>query len=100
MNKITVEMPLVAKCSVGQCAYNVNKACHAKAITVGDAANPGCDTFFRSSSHAKEAKRIAGVGACKVSECRYNRDFECTADSIHVGMTGDRINCLTYASSS
>lgn len=96
MEKLIIEMPIVKKCDVKDCGFNANSSCHAKAITIGDFDNPGCDTFMNSSHHAKESKRIAGVGACKVSGCKYNRDFECNADSIVVGFNSDKINCKTY----
>ena len=96
MEKIVIEMPLVSRCDVTQCGYNLSQHCHAKAITIGDLENPGCDTFFKERMHNKEAKRMAGVGACKVSDCRYNEDFECNADKISVGFISKNINCLTY----
>lgn len=98
MEKITIEMPLVSSCTVNDCAYNVTQSCHAKAITIGDGHNPGCDTFFELSSHNKETKRIAGVGACKVSTCKYNNDYECVAVNINVGLVSNHnINCLTFS---
>lgn len=96
MKKLTIEMPLVSQCDVNNCGFNVNHTCHAKAITIGDLENPGCDTFFEASRHNKETKRIAGVGACKVSACKYNNDFECNADAIAVGFSKHKINCLTF----
>ena len=96
MKKITLEMPLVSRCDVSKCGYNIDDHCHAKAITVGDNANPGCDTFFNASKHNKETKRIAGVRACKVSNCKHNNDFECTAETIIVGFVKQKINCLTF----
>lgn len=97
MQQITIEMPVVSKCQISQCGYNVNHNCHAKAITIGDSMNPGCDTYMSASSHNRETKRIAGVGACKVGTCRFNEDYECSAESISVGMNGKLINCLTYS---
>ena len=94
------EMPVVSKCDIKECGYNVNNSCHAKAITIGDGSNPGCDTFFETSSPNRETKRIAGVGACKVSDCHYNQDYECTAESVSVGIANGKINCLTFASNS
>ena len=94
--KTTIEMPQVSKCSVVKCAYNRNKNCHARAITIGDAAEPRCDTFFTHRIHTKEQKRIAGVGACKATECRHNEDFECVAKSITVGTSEGQVECLTY----
>lgn len=94
--KITVDMPVVAECDATDCAYNVNSACHARAITIGDGVSPGCDTYFSSGGHAREAKRIAGVGACKVTGCSYNQDFECTTENISVGSQGGLVHCLTF----
>jgi len=95
--KITIDIPMVNKCSIGDCAYNVKDKCHAKAITIGDGVHPGCDTsFFMPPNHAKDTNIIAGVGACKVTGCNFNSDFECSASSIDVGKSGDDINCLTY----
>lgn len=99
MMKFTLEMPSVSKCAVTECAYNVEKRCHAKAITVGNGQSPGCDTAFLGvQSHSRDTKRIAGVGACKVSQCQYNSDFECAAKDIEVGFAQNKVNCLTYQS--
>ena len=96
MGQVNNEMPMVSKCEINQCVYNLNNNCHAKAITVGDDINPACDTFFEAKRHNREAKRVAGVGACKISICKYNNDFECSADSIQVGKASDGIKCLTF----
>ena len=90
-------MPNVSKCVVNGCAYNCGECCHAKAITIGDNLNPGCDTFFTAERHMKHSTFLAGVGACKVSVCKYNEDFECTADSINVGYVGKEVKCLSFA---
>lgn len=95
--QITLDMPNVSECDVGECVYNVGKACHARAITVGDGVTPGCDTFMSSSTHVQSLRQIAGVGACKVSVCVHNRDFECGASAIHVGYAADKVDCLTFA---
>lgn len=96
MKKILIEMPLVSQCSATKCAYNQNNNCRAKAITVGDGQEPGCDTFFTSKSHTRESTRIAGVGACKVSNCKFNTDFECTAGEISVAVSGTMVRCQTH----
>ncbi|MCM2348675.1 MAG: DUF1540 domain-containing protein [Bacteriovoracaceae bacterium] len=98
MPKLNIEMPLVKKCDVQDCGYNTNCNCHAKAITIGDFSNPGCDTYLNIKGHTAETKNIAGVGACKVSACKYNNDYECTAENISVGFSSANINCLTYSS--
>lgn len=94
--KLTIDMPLVAECAVSECAYNIGKACHARAITIGDGIHPGCDTFFGNAQHAHDTKHKAGVGACKVSGCRHNDDYECTAPKISVGYQGQDISCLSF----
>lgn len=96
MKQISIEMPVVAQCSVQECAYNTDNCCHARAITVGDGVHPGCDTFLTAGPHAKDKKRTAGVGACKVSACRYNEDYECMTEQITVGHVSDSVRCLTY----
>ncbi len=91
------EMPKVSDCSVSNCAYNSNKACHAMAITVGDEPNdPTCDTFFQSSTHGGAKDATAGVGACKAADCQFNEEFECSAPNIHVGMKEHEPDCLTF----
>lgn len=94
--KITVEMPTVSKCSASKCAYNRENKCHARAITVGDASNPKCDTFFENRNHVQSVKRIAGVGACKVTECRHNYDLVCNAQEISVGSIQSGFRCMTF----
>ena len=94
--QVKIEMPSVSTCMVSACAYNLENACHARAITVGHGTHPGCDTFMSNGSHVHDKKLKAGVGACKVNVCRHNNDFECSADGISVGMTGQEINCLTF----
>ena len=96
MKTISIEMPLVKRCDAEKCGFNKNNGCHAKAITIGDYTNPGCDTFMESPKHSEESIRIAGVGACKVIGCEYNTDFECFAESITVGPIEGKINCQTY----
>lgn len=95
MNMMTISMPFVSECKVSECAYNVNNSCHAKAITIGDGVHPGCDTFFGTARHTRDAARTAGIGACKVIGCKFNDDYECMADHISVGRVGDSVECLT-----
>ncbi len=84
--QIALEMPDVA-----ECAYNVDKHCHARAITIGDGDNPGCDTFLTASHHTRNANRVAGVGACKVVNCRYTSVITSAWDSSRVASTASRI---------
>lgn len=100
MEQIKIEMPLVSKCEIKNCGYNVENNCHAKAITIGDELAPSCDTFFSNSIHSRETQRIAGVGACKITNCQFNDDFECLANSISIGEARGNINCLTFSARS
>lgn len=94
--EIMIDMPMIKSCDVSECTYNLNSACHAKAITIGDGVSPGCDTFMSASSHVRNSKIKAGVGACKVGGCTYNSDFECSAESIRVSQEKDKVICMTY----
>ncbi|BAU47477.1 hypothetical protein SVA_0898 [Sulfurifustis variabilis] len=95
--RLTIDMPLVAGCTIYACAYNVDDACHARAITIGDGVHPGCDTFLGDVRHTRDTSHSAGVGACKVTGCTHNDDYECTAPEIKVGHVGRDINCLTFS---
>ena len=97
MKQLTIDNPAVASCTVGECAYNLDNSCRARAITVGDGVHPGCDTFFMESGHVHESKRVAGIGACKVTQCRFNDDLECITEAISVGRAGSSVNCMTFA---
>jgi hypothetical protein len=94
--EVTLDMPMIEGCDVLACTYNLNAACHAKAITIGDDATPGCDTYMHASEHVHNASLRAGVGACKVSSCQHNSDFECGAEGIHVGARGSGVFCMTF----
>lgn len=97
MEKICIEMPVVSECAAIECAYNLNKACNARAITIGDGVNPGCDTFLQGSQHTKKSDQIAGIGACKTINCKFNEGLECITDNIHVGHIQNKVNCMTYS---
>lgn len=100
MKTLTVMMPVVSACKIGECAYNAKERCHAKAITVGDGNRPACDTYLWLSTpaapHIRNQRIIAGVGACKVRSCQHNLDYECMADGIAVEHVNEDISCLTY----
>lgn len=91
-----MKMPKVTACDITQCAYNLERKCHALAITVGDGAHPQCDTFCPSSTKGGDAKAIAGVGACKVSQCQHNKNLECQAQGIQIGYMQNEVDCLTF----
>lgn len=92
---IDTDMPAVAECGANDCAYNIDGGCNARAITVGDGLNPGCDTFFVAARHTRSLRQ-AGVGACKVASCRHNDDFECQAQAIRVDRKADGVACTTF----
>jgi hypothetical protein len=95
MKTKTLEMPEVAGCEATECAYNRDRLCRARAITVGDGTRPMCDTAFHAGSHT-HGEMIAGVGACKVAHCRHNNDLECQADVIQVVLSGSIPLCGTF----
>lgn len=97
MEKICIEMPVVSECAATECAYNINKDCHARAITIGDGIHPGCDTFLPSSKKAKGGGRTAGIGACKTTNCKFNEGLECMTDSISVCHVQNKVSCTTYS---
>ena len=100
MSYVENRMPEVKSCLVSNCAYNGNKRCHARGITIGDTINPDCDTFFGSENHINNTQVLAGVGACKVSGCKFNDDYECSASSVKIGYNKQqKIRCLTYEKS-
>ncbi len=97
MNKITLEMPMVSRCMVSECSYNTGSKCHARAITVGDAIHPRCDTYIASGLHTNHTQQVAGVGACKTVGCQHNEDMECVADSVQVARVKNECKCMTFA---
>ena len=94
--KLTLDIPNVSECEATACAYNVDRQCHARAITVGDGVHAACDTFLASESHVRDSAGPAGVGACKVSACRHNEDLECRASSIRIGIHEQHADCATF----
>lgn len=97
MEKICIQMPIVSECAATECAYNINKSCQARAITVGDGIHPGCDTFLMGSGKAKGSGQTAGIGACKITGCKFNEGLECMTDSISVCHVRGKVSCTTYS---
>lgn len=95
--QMTIEMPVVRGCSVDRCAFNQDASCHAKAITIGDGVNPGCDTFADVDTAPANLDETAGVGACKVTSCEHNSDLACTANAIRVAQQQDTPKCTTFS---
>lgn len=95
MKTKTLEMPEVAGCEATECAYNRDRACRARAITIGGEAGPMCDTAYNAGLHTR-GEVTAGVGACKLAQCRHNNDLECQADVIQVALSGSDPMCKTF----
>lgn len=91
----TLDIAPVHECSVDQCSYNAEHACHAYAITIGGS-HAHCDTFFETGSRGGLDKVVAKVGACHRSDCTHNDGLECHAEAIRVGAGADAADCLTY----
>lgn len=92
-----MDMPMVNACQMDTCVYNRGQACHALAITVGDARLAQCDTFFTAPTKGGDPSTSGKVGACKMADCRHNTQFECQAPGIEVGPQREAAQCLTYA---
>ncbi len=91
-----MKMPNILDCSVQECSYNTNKACHAMAITVGDTNCAMCDTYFKSSSKGGAQDINGSVGACKENDCKFNNSLECQAPGIHVSSHMGHADCSTF----
>ena len=91
-----VEMPKVIECLMDECAYNADKECHARAITVGGGACPMCDTAMKSVKKGGVIDMIGSVGACKVENCRFNDSLECSAVGISVMLHDQHAECGTF----
>jgi len=93
---MAIETPKVLDCSVTECSYNTNKACHAIAITVGDSTCAMCDTYYKSSQKGGAMEITGSVGACK-EDCKFNKSLECAASGIHVANHMGHADCSTYS---
>lgn len=92
-----MELPVINRCEAEACAYNLERVCHAAAITVGDVLHAHCDTFFAATPKGGDPSSVGRVGACKKAECRHNVQLECQAPGIDVGYADHEANCMTYA---
>lgn len=92
-------MPKVMQCTVETCVYNLDRNCHAMAITMGDlGGEPACYTYFISEMSGHVPNDTAGVGACKLVDCKFNKNFECGSSGISVEMRNGEPDCLNYES--
>jgi uncharacterized protein DUF1540 len=94
---MAMQMPKISMCDVNDCSYNLNKQCHALAITVGGPEVCACcDTYLDAAQKGGDAGTIGGVGACKVDSCSFNSSFECSAPGIKVGLIQGHADCTTF----
>ena len=93
----TIRMADVAECTVPECIYNRGSRCYARAVTVGVAEGPECQTFYSGNHHAPKGEQTAGVGACKVNDCRHNDRYHCEAERVYVGYNRNEVACLTFS---
>jgi len=91
-----MQMAEIMTCSATDCAYNMEKQCHALAVTIGDVTSPRCDTEFMASMKGGKEDVTAGVGACKVMNCVYNDSLECAAGCIDLEMQDGHAQCCTF----
>lgn len=91
-----MKMPMIIACTITECAYNMEKRCHALAITVGGS-TPICDTFLKRAGKGGDQDSIGGVGACKVTSCKFNLKLECSASGISVSMHSGQAECATFS---
>lgn len=92
-----IQASKVLDCSVTECSYNMNKTCHALAITVGDSTCAMCDTYFKSPEKGGAMEMTGSVGACKENDCKFNKSLECAAPGIHVASHMGHADCATYS---
>jgi hypothetical protein len=95
--KLFVLMPDVRECVVTDCAFNQGRACHARAVTIGDGIHPACDTYHPNVEQRASARTRAGIGACKVDRCEWNEDLACRARSVRVAYHQGHADCVTFS---
>jgi len=94
---MAMNMSKIKSCEVTDCAFNRSRACHALAITVGDASHPRCDTFMKSASKGGDIASTGSVGACKIDSCKFNKSLECSSKDISVGLHQGHADCKTFS---
>lgn len=87
-------MPKVSSCTVLDCGYNKDNACHAPTIEVGSVL-PCCDTYSNLPSESS-FEAITEVEKCKVERCMYNNNLECAAENIEIARKSCNADCLMF----
>ncbi len=91
-----LEKPPVKDCTVGNCAFNAARRCHAGSVTVGEESGPVCETFLPGPETAARSAEEGRVEACRVYWCLRNRDLECIAYSIKVRPWQGKPQCRSF----
>ncbi len=89
-----MDMTNISKCSMENCAYNMDGLCHTLAITVGPHAE--CNTYIHASSRGGFNNVTGGIGACLATDCKFNKQLECSASKIDVASHDKHADCDTF----
>jgi len=89
-----MDITCISKCSMKNCAYNMDGLCRTPAITVGPHAE--CITYVHASSRGGFNDVSGGIGACLAADCKFNERLECRAPEIDVTSHGKHADCETY----
>ncbi len=89
-----MDMSLVSKCNVSDCAYNAENNCCTPGINVG--AHAQCNTFIHGSRKGGSRQAKSGIGACLASECQWNTELECQASNVDVTVHNGHADCHTF----
>lgn len=87
----------VLTCTVTECSFNKEEACHAPNINVGDM-HPTCDTFTTQNVQGAPSE-MPDVAVCNVADCKFNQSNDCMAPGITVAHHSGHADCLTYRES-
>jgi hypothetical protein len=93
-----MDMSMINKCTMSNCAYNASGMCHTPGITVGPHAE--CNTFVHASARGGFREVQGGIGACLASDCKFNDKLECRATNVDVGSHEKHADCETFRSKS
>lgn len=89
-----MNMTVISKCDMSNCAYNKDGGCHTLGITVGPHAE--CNTFVHASSRGGFPEVKGGIGACLASSCKFNNKLECQAVDVNVSTDSKHADCTTF----
>jgi hypothetical protein len=93
-----MDMSMITKCTMSNCAYNAGGMCHTLGITVGPHAE--CNTFVHASARGGFREVQGGIGACLASDCKFNDKLECRATNVDVASHEKHADCETFRAKS